>query len=58
MMEYHRNCDVDIRIVRIFNTYGPNLNKNDGRVSAMRCYEIVYPMRYINICYDILVYLI
>ena len=32
MMEYHRNCDVDIRIVRIFNTYGPNLNKNDGRV--------------------------
>jgi UDP-glucuronate decarboxylase len=32
MMEYNRNCDVDIRIVRIFNTYGPNLNKNDGRV--------------------------
>lgn len=32
MMEYHRNCDVDIRISRIFNTYGPNLNKNDGRV--------------------------
>ena len=32
MMEYHRNCKVDIRIARIFNTYGPNLNKNDGRV--------------------------
>lgn len=32
MIEYKRNCDVDIRIVRIFNTYGPNLNKNDGRV--------------------------
>ena len=32
MMEYHRNCAVDIRIVRIFNTYGPNLNKDDGRV--------------------------
>jgi UDP-glucuronate decarboxylase len=32
MMEYHRNCRVDIRIVRIFNTYGPNLNKDDGRV--------------------------
>ena len=32
MMEYHRNCGVDIRIARIFNTYGPNLNKNDGRV--------------------------
>jgi len=32
MMEYHRNCNVDTRIVRIFNTYGPRLNKNDGRV--------------------------
>ena len=32
MMEYNRNCQVDIRIVRIFNTYGPNLNKEDGRV--------------------------
>ena len=32
MMEYNRNCDVDIRIARIFNTYGPRLNKNDGRV--------------------------
>ncbi len=32
MMEYNRNCNVDTRIVRIFNTYGPKLNKNDGRV--------------------------
>jgi len=32
MIEYHRNCGVDIRIARIFNTYGPRLNKNDGRV--------------------------
>lgn len=32
MMEYNRNCNVDIRIARIFNTYGPRLNKNDGRV--------------------------
>lgn len=32
MVEYNRNCRVDIRIVRIFNTYGPNLNRNDGRV--------------------------
>lgn len=32
MIEYHRNCGVDIRIARIFNTYGPFLNKNDGRV--------------------------
>ena len=32
MIEYHRNCDVDIRIARIFNTYGPYLNEDDGRV--------------------------
>jgi UDP-glucuronate decarboxylase len=32
MMEYKRNYNVDIRIARIFNTYGPKLNKNDGRV--------------------------
>lgn len=32
MMEYNRNNNVDIRIARIFNTYGPNMDKNDGRV--------------------------
>lgn len=32
MIEYNRSSDVDIRIARIFNTYGPNLNKDDGRV--------------------------
>ncbi|OGF30211.1 NAD-dependent dehydratase [Candidatus Falkowbacteria bacterium RIFOXYD2_FULL_35_9] len=32
MMDYHRQNKVDIRIVRIFNTYGPNLHPNDGRV--------------------------
>ncbi len=32
MMDYHRQNSVDIRIVRIFNTYGPRMNKNDGRV--------------------------
>jgi UDP-glucuronate decarboxylase len=32
MMEYYRNNNVDIRIARIFNTYGPNMDKNDGRV--------------------------
>lgn len=31
-MEYHKNNNVDIRIARIFNTYGPNMDKNDGRV--------------------------
>lgn len=31
-MEYNRVKHVDIRIARIFNTYGPNLHENDGRV--------------------------
>lgn len=32
MMDYHRQNNVDIRIIRIFNTYGPNMDPNDGRV--------------------------
>lgn len=32
MMDYHRQNGVDIRIVRIFNTFGPNMDMNDGRV--------------------------
>ena len=31
-MDYHRQNHVDIRIVRIFNTYGPRMLMNDGRV--------------------------
>jgi UDP-glucuronate decarboxylase len=31
-MDYWRVHNVDIRIVRIFNTYGPRMDKNDGRV--------------------------
>jgi UDP-glucuronate decarboxylase len=32
MMDYHRQHRVDIRIARIFNTYGPRMAVNDGRV--------------------------
>lgn len=32
MMDYHRQTNVDTKIVRIFNTYGPNMAQNDGRV--------------------------
>ena len=32
MMEYYRNHQTEIRIARIFNTYGPKMDKNDGRV--------------------------
>ncbi len=31
-MAYRRTCGVDTRIVRIFNTYGPRMRPNDGRV--------------------------
>jgi len=32
MMDYHRQNDIDIKIVRIFNTYGPRMASDDGRV--------------------------
>ncbi len=32
MLDYHRQNGVDIRIARIFNTYGPRMATNDGRV--------------------------
>jgi len=32
MSDYHREDQVDIRIARIFNTYGPRMAENDGRV--------------------------
>lgn len=31
-MDYHRQNGVKIKIIRIFNTYGPRMNPNDGRV--------------------------
>ncbi len=30
--DYSRQNGVDIKVIRIFNTYGPNMNANDGRV--------------------------
>ena len=30
--DYHRQHKVDIRVIRIFNTYGPHMHPNDGRV--------------------------
>jgi UDP-glucuronate decarboxylase len=32
MMDYHRQNQVDVRIIRIFNTYGPRMAVSDGRV--------------------------
>lgn len=31
-MDYHRQSQLKIKIIRIFNTYGPNMHPNDGRV--------------------------
>jgi len=31
-MDYHRQHNIRIKIIRIFNTYGPRMDKNDGRV--------------------------
>jgi UDP-glucuronate decarboxylase len=30
--EYYKKFDLDCKIIRIFNTYGPNMDPNDGRV--------------------------
>lgn len=44
--DYKRQHDVDIKVVRIFNTYGPRMHPNDGRVvsnfivQALRCEDI------------------
>ena len=32
IMDYHRQYNIQTRIIRIFNTYGPNMDMNDGRV--------------------------
>ncbi|MDG1861449.1 MAG: SDR family oxidoreductase [SAR324 cluster bacterium] len=32
MMDYHRQSQVDVKILRIFNTYGPRMHPEDGRV--------------------------
>jgi UDP-glucuronate decarboxylase len=32
IFDYHRQNNVDVRVVRIFNTYGPRMAKEDGRV--------------------------
>lgn len=32
MFDFHRQFNVDIRVIRIFNTYGPRMAENDGRV--------------------------
>lgn len=40
--DYHRQNGVDIRIVRIFNTYGPYMLANDGRVVSNFIMQAIY----------------
>ena len=42
MMDYHNQHNVDIRIVRIFNTYGPRMDKHDGRVVSNFINQAIY----------------
>jgi dTDP-glucose 4,6-dehydratase len=41
-MAYHRFHEVDTRIVRIFNTYGPRMRKHDGRVVSNFCVQALH----------------
>ena len=38
-MDYYREHNIEIKIVRIFNTYGPNMAKDDGRVISNFIYQ-------------------
>lgn len=37
--DYHRQHDVEIKVARIFNTYGPHMHPNDGRVISNFCMQ-------------------
>ena len=39
LMDYHRQNKVRIKIIRIFNTYGPNMSTNDVRVVLISLYR-------------------
>ncbi|MCZ6574412.1 MAG: SDR family oxidoreductase [Planctomycetota bacterium] len=39
VMAYHRHHELDTRIARIFNTYGPRMRKHDGRVVSNFCVQ-------------------
>jgi UDP-glucuronate decarboxylase len=41
-MDYYRKYNIDIRIARIFNTYGPNMDKDDGRVVTNFIKQMLY----------------
>lgn len=42
MFDYHKEHNIDIRIARIFNTYGPRMAKDDGRVISNFIIQALY----------------
>jgi len=56
-MDYHREARVDVRIARIFNTYGPRMCIDDGRVvsnfvaQVRRCYLPCIGVLYCTVLY-------
>ncbi len=40
-MDYHREHNLKIKIIRIFNTYGPNMSNNDGRVISNFIFQAI-----------------
>jgi UDP-glucuronate decarboxylase len=40
--DYHRQHDLDIRVARIFNTFGPRMSFNDGRVVSNFIYQALH----------------
>ena len=42
MIEYERKYKIEIKIARIFNTYGPQMNKDDGRVVSNFINQMLY----------------
>ncbi len=40
--DYHRSCGLDIKVARIFNTYGPRMHPHDGRVVSNFIIQALY----------------
>ena len=47
--DYHRQYGFQIKVARIFNTYGPRMHPNDGRVVSNFYYASVEGRRYYNL---------
>lgn len=39
--DYHRRENVDIKVIRIFDTYGPRMNPSDGRIVSNSIFQVL-----------------